>query len=136
MKDIPENLFVILKTQKNRLSKNENIWLTSLTNKLTQTEQAKTLLKIYNKHKSSPLYQSVMETITKNNRTLFEKEDNEMCQTLEDIVNKRMEKAQLKGENRSNSLTLRLAELGRMDDIIKAAADKTYQYQLFEEFGL
>lgn len=121
---------------KKRLLKKENLWLSSLTNKLTQTEQAKMLLKIYNKHKTSPLYQSVMETITKNNRSLFEKEDNEMCQTLEDIVNKRMEKAQLRGENRSNSLTIKLAELGRMDDIIKAATDKTYQYQLFEEFGL
>ena len=94
------------------------------------------LLKIYNKHKTSPLYQSVMETITKNNRILFEKEDNEMCQTLEDIVDKRIEKAQLKWEKRSNSLTLKLAEAGRMDDIIKAAQDRDYQYQLFEEFGL
>jgi len=121
---------------KKRLSKTENLWLTSLTNKLTETKQAKALLKIYNKHKSNPLYQSVMETITKNNRNLFEKEDHEMCQTLEDIVNKRMEKAQAIGEKRSNSLTLKLAELGRMDDIIKAAQDRNYQYQLFEEFGL
>ena len=121
---------------KKKLSKKENIWLSSLTNKLTQTEQAKMLLKLYNQHKTSPLYQSVMETITKNNRILFEKEDNEMCQTLEDIVDKRIEKAQLEWEKRSNSLTLKLAELGRMEDIIKAARDRDYQYQLFEEFGL
>lgn len=121
---------------KKKLSTKENIWLSSLTNKLTQTEQAKILLKIYNQHKTSPLYQSVMETITKNNRILFEKEDDEMCQTLEDIVDKRIEKAQLKWENRSNSLTLKLAEAGRMEDIIKAAQDRDYQYQLFEEFEL
>lgn len=35
-----------------------------------------------------------------------------------------------------NTLTLKLAELGRTDDIIKAAADKTYQNKLLEEFGL
>ena len=35
-----------------------------------------------------------------------------------------------------NTLTLKLAKLGRTDDIIKAAADKTYQNKLLEEFGL
>ena len=125
---------------KKRLSKHTNLWLTSLTNKLHQTEQAYFLLKSYNEHKTNPLYRSVMETIAKNNRTLFEMEDNDMCQTLEDIVNKRIEKALKLGEevgnDRTNNLTLKLAELGRMDDIIKAAKDKNYQCKLFEEFGL
>ena len=40
------------------------------------------------------------------------------------------------GEKRVNALTLRLYELGRTDDIIKAALDKEYQKKLFEEFGL
>ena len=119
-----------------RLSQRENLWLSSLTNNLTQKEQAKTLLKSYGKHKENQLYRSVMETITKNNRQLFEKEDDDMCQTLEDIMNKREETIRNSTKNQMNTLTLKLAELGRIDDIIKAAKDNDYQHQLLAEFGL
>ena len=42
----------------------------------------------------------------------------------------------LLGEERVNTLILKLSALGRTDDIVKAAADQDYQKQLFEEFGL
>ena len=35
-----------------------------------------------------------------------------------------------------NRLILKLSELGRMDDMVKAAKDKEYQEKLFREFGL
>ena len=38
--------------------------------------------------------------------------------------------------DRVNLLNLKLYEAGRMEDITKAASDKTYQQSLFEEFGL
>ncbi|MCD8217153.1 MAG: Rpn family recombination-promoting nuclease/putative transposase [Clostridiales bacterium] len=41
-----------------------------------------------------------------------------------------------KGQERMNSLTLKLAELGRIDDITRAAADRAYQEELIREFGL
>ncbi|MCD8218376.1 MAG: Rpn family recombination-promoting nuclease/putative transposase [Clostridiales bacterium] len=37
---------------------------------------------------------------------------------------------------RINSLNLKLAELGRMGDITRAAKDRTYQEELLKEFGL
>lgn len=40
------------------------------------------------------------------------------------------------GRNRVNELNKRLAEAGRIDDIIKAASDKEFQEKLFEEFNL
>lgn len=55
-----------------------------------------------------------------------------MCQTLEEIF---MEKV-AKEATRVNNLTLKLAELNRIDDIIKAAKDPDYQHRLFKEFGL
>ena len=116
---------------KKRLSKKENLWLSSLTNSLHTKEIAQQLLLSYSKHKTNPLYRSVMEAISKNNRTLFE-EDEIMCQTLEDILDKKIAKE----ATRVNNLTLKLAELGRMDDIVKAAKDSDYQHQLMEEFGL
>ena len=39
-------------------------------------------------------------------------------------------------QEKMNQLTLRLAHAGRMDDIVKAAGDKTYQEKLFQEFNL
>ncbi|MFQ6807732.1 MAG: hypothetical protein ACLRTF_01570 [Blautia sp.] len=53
-----------------------------------------------------------------------------MCEALEELMYEEL------GEKRVNALTLRLYELGRTDDIIKAALDKEYQKKLFEEFGL
>ena len=41
-----------------------------------------------------------------------------------------------RGEKRISALTLKLAEAGRTEDIIKAAKDRAYQKQLLEEFGL
>jgi len=120
---------------KKRLSKHTNLWLTSLTNKLFLKDQAKLLLKEYHKHRTNSLYRSVMNTIVNSNLKTFE-EDKDMCEALEAIMDRREEKVRKITEDRTNNLTIKLAELGRIDDIINAAKDKTYQYQLFEEFGL
>lgn len=118
------------------LSKTENLWLASLTNSLHEKETVHRLLKSYGTHKTNPLYRSVMEIIAKNNRTIFEEEDYEMCQTLEDILDKKIARENAILQNRLNTLNIKLAESGRIDDIIKAAKDITYQSKLFEEFGL
>lgn len=41
-----------------------------------------------------------------------------------------------KGREDVNKLIIKLSELGRIDDIIKAASDSEYQKKLFEEFDL
>lgn len=38
--------------------------------------------------------------------------------------------------NKINQLNLKLCELHRMDDLLKATADQEYQKKLLEEFGL
>ena len=40
------------------------------------------------------------------------------------------------GEQQVNTLNIKLSEVGRFDDIIKAAKDSTYQKKLFAEFGI
>ena len=40
------------------------------------------------------------------------------------------------GENRVNSLVLRLIEDGRQEDIEKAARDEKYREKLFEEYEI
>lgn len=70
-----------------------------------------------------------MHIIVRANKKEFQ-EVKEMCEALEELMYEELE------EKRVNALTLRLYELGRTDDIIKAALDKEYQKKLFEEFGL
>ena len=55
-----------------------------------------------------------------------------MCQALEEILDRKIQK-----ENaRINALTLKLAELDRIDDIIEAAKSPDYQSQLMTELGI
>ena len=116
---------------KKQLSKTENLWLSSLTNKLRHKEQATQLLRDYNKHRDNLLYRSVMNTIVTTNSKLF-MEGNAMCKALEEIMDRKIAEEAA----RVNKLTLKLAELGRMDDIIKAAKDPEYQCQLLRDFDL
>lgn len=118
-----------------RLSQRENLWLSSLTNRLTEKEQAKQLLKEYNKNPKNPLYKSVMNIIVNQNSNIF-KEDSDMCEALEELMKDRFDEERNAGKDQINQLTLKLAELGRIDDIIKAAKDNDYQHQLLAEFGL
>lgn len=46
------------------------------------------------------------------------------------------EMARMDGRNRVNQLIIKLTEVGRTEDIIKAARDTEYQETLFEEFDL
>ena len=53
----------------------------------------------------------------------------------EGIVKGREEGISLE-QNRFNTLIKKLSEQGRINDIIRSASDRTYQEQLFKEFGL
>ena len=71
-----------------------------------------------------------------------------MCEALRRLMKDELEAERMEGEEIGkekgekqmllgmNSLILKLSELGRMDDMVKAAKDKGYQEKLFKEFGL
>lgn len=85
------------------------------------------------------------------NEEKFE-EVKEMCEALRRLMKDELEAERMEGEEIGekigkekgerqmllgmNRLILKLSELGRMDDIVKAAKDKEYQEKLFREFGL
>jgi len=66
------------------------------------------------------------------------KEDFEAAEArgLEKGMLEGMEKGMEKGENQLSSLITRLKELGRTDDVFKAAADKQYRDKLYKEFKM
>ncbi|MBO5371606.1 MAG: 3-isopropylmalate dehydrogenase [Lachnospiraceae bacterium] len=71
------------------LSREENLWLSSLTNNLKEKEYAEQLVEEYKKHKNDKRYESVMNLITNANKKVF-KEVNRMCQAFLDIVKEEM----------------------------------------------
>lgn len=141
-----------------QLSKEKNLWLRSLTDRMKDATDMKQLLNEYREKQGNPLYESVMQLIVRANEEKFREADC-MCEALNRIIQdqieekirnslqagydegfgKGMEEGMQQGmqqsEHNINSLILRLAELGRTDDIIRSAADSEYQRELLREFG-
>ena len=134
-----------------KLSSKESLWLRNLTNRMKSLNDAEELMRDYKEHKKNPLYESVMDIIVRANEDKFE-EAKSMCEALEELMKEELEAKRAEGEeigkergkeigkqqalNRVNMLNLKLAESNRLEDIVKAASDKVYQEQLFQEFEL
>ena len=138
-----------------KLSSKESLWLRNLTNRMKSLNDAEELMRDYKEHKKNPLYESVMDIIVRANEDKFE-EAKSMCEALEELMKEELEAKRAEGEeigkergkeigkeigkqqalNRVNMLNLKLAELNRLEDIVKAASDQVYQEQLFQEFEL
>lgn len=134
-----------------QLSKEKNLWLRSLTDRIKDKEDMKRLLNEYREKQKNPLYESVMQMIVRANEEKF-KEADCMCEALNRIIQDQIEEeirnslqagydegygmGMQQGEHSINSLILCLAKLGRISDIIKSASDPEYQKSLLKEFGL
>ena len=84
-----------------RLSPNNNLWLSSLTNDLEGHGIINTISNEYKKHKREELYKSMMNIIIRANKEVF-KEERDMCEAIlelfEDEVNIRTAKARNEGK--------------------------------------
>ena len=131
----------------NRLSPERNLWLYSLTDTLEDMSVTRQLLEDYKKNKEDQLYQAVMEIIIKANENrlkegkrdmynaLLELMKDELDEKREEGIREGIKEGESLGENRINQLILKLSELNRTDEILKAA-DREYQKKLLKEFGL
>ena len=148
---IKDMLFPIQIILTSSLSKSENLWLSSLTDTLTETDTAQKLLEEYNRHKQDSRYESMMDLITNANLKLF-KEMDYMCETLLNIMREKLkdeidaEKDLAMKEGRNDGIEQGIEQMeiliqhliinSRSDEIERAVTDKEFQKQLFEEFGL
>lgn len=66
------------------LSKEENLWLRSLTNKINDGNDILTLMTEYKQKSSNKLYSSVMDIILKANKPKLKEED-DMCEAIKEI---------------------------------------------------
>ena len=123
----------------NRLPEKENLWLRNLTDHLSGEEQAERLVKDYWNHKDNTLDQAVMDIIIRANREQFEEAKN-MCDALRELFAEELKENYQAGEDQGrrefSRLILKLSELGRTDEIIKAAESPEYQEKLMKELGV
>ena len=127
-----------------RLNSGEKLWLYSLTDTLKDMSVTRKLLEDYKKNKDDQLYQAVMEIIVKANKNRLKEGKRDMCNALLELMKDELDEKREEGiregeslgENRINQLILKLSELNRTDEILKAAADREYQKKLLKEFGL
>ena len=128
----------------NRLSPEKNLWLYSLTDTLEDMSVTRRLLEDYKKNKEDQLYQAVMEIIVKANENRLKEGKRDMCNALLELMKDELDEKREEGikegeslgESRINQLNLKLSELSRSDEILKAAVDREYQKKLLKEFGL
>ena len=126
------------------MSPERNLWLYSLTDTLKDLSVTRKLLEDYKKNKENQLYQAVMEIIVKANENRLKEGKRDMCNALLELMKDELDEKREEGiregeslgENRINQLILKLSELNRTDEILKAAADREYQKKLLNEFGL
>lgn len=139
----------------NRLPEEENFWLRNLTDHLEGEKCTERLVREYRRHKDNTLYQAMMDIIIRANREQFEEAKN-MCDALRELFAEELEEKYQAGESEGrreglmkgrqegrqegrselSRLILKLSELGRTDDIIKAAENPEYQEQLMKELGI
>ena len=68
------------------LDPKENLWLQSLRNNMSEPEEIETLLREYEKKKSSKLYQAAMEVITRANWDAVKEVKETMCEALKELM--------------------------------------------------
>ena len=126
------------------MSPERNLWLYSLTDTLEDMSVTRQILEDYKKNKKNQLYQAVIEIIVKANENRLKEGKRDMCNALLELMKDELDEKREEGiregeslgENRINQLILKLSELNRTDEILKAAADREYQKKLLKEFGL
>lgn len=124
-----------------KLSKEENLWLHSLTNTLDNVITIQDLLSDYEKNQENTLYQAMLEIIVKSNKEKFEEvmhmcTCNALLEIMKDDLDERERQGEEKGEIRINNLNQKLIALDRLGDLIKSVSDPIFQKELFKEFDL
>ncbi len=77
------------------LPEETNLWLRSLTNRLSECSSAEKLIREYEKHQKDTLYSSVMEIIVQANVEKFS-EVRQMCNALRELMKDEFEEVQKK----------------------------------------
>lgn len=87
---IEGNDFVMQLIVTSQISKEENLWLWSMSNSVIDKETVEKLINGYEKNKDKKRYESVMDLIVRTNKKVFGLEDEGMCKALEELMEDRI----------------------------------------------
>lgn len=145
--DIEKEMFRIQLIVNRQLEGKENLWLRCLDNRLKEKELYQGLEQSYNQHKNESRYSVPMNAIIWSNY-VQKGEQNIMCEALYDlfadelIEREKKGKAEGKAEGKAAgeeyfaSLTEKLLNDCRTEDLLRATKDKTFRAALYQEYGI
>lgn len=118
-----------------QLSKTVNYWLQSLRNDLKAGGEIRELIARYEKKRTSPRYQALVDVILRANWEEVEVE-REMCDALRELFADELKESEEKGAERVLQLTKLLLNDNRMEDLKKAADSPEFCARLMEEYHI
>ncbi len=111
----------------NQLTKEENLWLKSLTDRLKKVDIMNGLLDSYKANYKNPLYKSMMNILIRANQEIFE-EVRDVCEALEELMKDKIEE---RAEERAKVIAEKLAE-AKVKELAEVKAKELAQ-ELVEE---
>ena len=126
-----------------KLSKEQNLWLNSLTNTLRDKEQLTAIITDYQKHKDNDLYDAVLNLIIQANQKNF-KEVKSMCEALEnlmkDIIKEKEQTAEQRGIQLGEQRGIQLGEqrgirLGEQQQLLQQIQKKINKLKTIEQIA-
>ena len=137
--DIEKEIFRIQLVVNRQLDEEETIWLRCLDNRLREKQLYERLEQSYSQHKNEPRYSAPMNAIIWSNYQQ-KGEKNIMCEALYDLFADELVEHEVRGkaegEERFASLTEKLLQDFRTEDLLKATKDKAFREALYQEYGI
>lgn len=99
----------------NKLPPKENLWLSSLTRNLPMNRNTELLLREYQQHKESVLYQSAMELIIQANKKIMEEDCNMVCDVLKEIFADEWNKRELEMQKKESQIQQKESQMQKKE---------------------
>ena len=99
----------------NKLPPKENLWLSSLTRNLPMNRNTELLLREYQQHKESVLYQSAMELIMQANKKIMEEDCNMVCDVLKEIFADEWNKRELEMQKKESQIQQKESQMQKRE---------------------
>lgn len=103
----------------NKLPPKENLWLSSLTRNLPMNRNTELLLREYQQHKESVLYQSAMELIMQANKKIMEEDCNMVCDVLKEIFADEWNKRELEMQKKESQIQQKESQIQQKESQIQ-----------------
>ena len=103
----------------NQLPPEENRWLTSLTRNLPMDKNTEQLLKEYQRHKTSVLYQSAMDLIIQANKKTMKGDCNMLCDTIRELFEDEWKEKEMQMQKKESQIQQKESQMQKKESQIQ-----------------